>query len=409
MINREAKMIKRGAYRLGIVMLAVLGCASQTREERELEELTVLEREYDALTASKTKGDLLQTLQEEDLLQAVLEFERKNQDHFRSKVDLGVYYVSNGDVKQGKEYLLKAKALIKNTPKTSIGEEYIAEVYGGLAVIAIEENNLATAMEYANLAEAFDNEAGWFYKRIKPRIMILQDKKEEALKLYDKLYQEQQETMQDDDIINYMILLGLAKRYKESAGMADLYFEKGPYVSGLGSDASKIYRAVGQFKKSVYAGFLEFEFQASYYPSYQYSAEKEKFFKYLDSFEQQMARWRVLDETREAIQLIRSAFDPSVEYRQPEKISFFAEEYIIIKNKIRDAAVNRVDYNKFLQLEHYFSVFPSYYWNIWLAAGILDKPGEKNFIPALERIIALGNNNIYIQQARDELARISEL
>jgi hypothetical protein len=121
-----------------------------------------------------------------------------------------------------------------------------------------------------------------------------------------------------------------------------------------------------------------------------------------------MAQWKVLDETRGAIQLLRSAYDPSVEYRRPRNLSSFVEEYIIVKNKIRDGTVNTADFNMFLRLQRYFSVFPVYHWNVWLAAGILSRSREKEYAPALERIISLGNDNVYIQRARDELARISE-
>jgi tetratricopeptide (TPR) repeat protein len=386
-------MVKRGVLYLGTAIVSVLlGCASQIREERGTDELTALEREYDALKASKNG---------EDLVQAALEFARKNPEHFRSNGDLGVHYIANGDAKMGKEYLLKAKELVKNAPKTSIGEEYIATVYGILGEIAISEGDLAGATEYAELVETFDNNAERRYQILKPRILVSQGEREEALVLFDKIYREQPEIMTSDDIKAHMALLGLAGRFEECADLVDLYFEKGSYYDGLGWYASVVYGQAGQLKKSLYATFLEFEFNASYR-----FEDPVIFLNSIDSFEQKMEQWKLLDETREAIRLVRSAYDPSAEYRQPENPSFFVEEYIIIKNRIRDNTVNIHDYDRFLRLQHYFTEFPVYYWNIWLAVGMLRgrEASENSLI--LEKIIALGNNNIYIQPARDELAKI---
>jgi tetratricopeptide (TPR) repeat protein len=377
-------MAKRAVLYLCIITAIIaVSCPSQTR----------LEQEFDELKASEKRG--------EEYIQPILEFERKNPGHFRSKVELGAYYAAAGNPTLSKEFFLRAKEVVKNAPKTGEGERDVTKMYGTLAELAIYDKDFAKAEEYAEMAVAFDNEYAPVYKLVKPRILVLQDKYKEALELFDEAYRDQPETMILNDIKSYMYLLAEAGRNEECAGVIDYYFEKGPYYSGLGGFASVIYESSGQFSKSIYMAFLEFEFQASYRHT-----DTAEFVKKMDSLEQKMAQWKILDETQAAIQLLRSAYEPTIEYRRPENLSSFVEEYIIVKNKIRDGTVNTADFNRLLRLERYFSTFPVYYWNIWQAVGILDKSGEKNFAPVLGKIVTLDENNIYIQRARDELARV---
>jgi tetratricopeptide (TPR) repeat protein len=352
-----------------------------------------LEQEFNELKASEKQG--------EEYIQPILEFERKNPGHFRSKVELGSYYATAGNPTLSKEFFLRAEAVVKNAPKTGEGEEAVTIMYGTLAELAVYEKDFATAEKYAARAVAFDNKYASAFKLVKPRILVLQDKYKEAMELFDKAYREQPETMILNDIKSYMYLLAEAGRNEECAGVIDYYFEKGPYYSGLGIFASAIYESVGQFNKSIYMAFLEFEFQTSYR-----EAATVDFLRNLDSLEQKMTQWKVLDETQKAIRLVRSTYDPAIEYWRPEKQTSFVEEYIIVKNKIRDGTINTADFNILLRLERYFSMFPVYYWNTWLAVGILDKSSEKNFAPVLRKIVTLNENYIYIQRARDELTRI---
>jgi hypothetical protein len=120
--------MKKGTLCFGIMtVLLVVGCVSLTR----------LEQEFDGLKASGKQG--------EEYIKPILEFERKNPGHFRSKVELGTYYALAGNFTLSKEFLLRAQAVVKNVPKTDEGEQAVTIMYGTLAELAVYEKDFAAA------------------------------------------------------------------------------------------------------------------------------------------------------------------------------------------------------------------------------------------------------------------------
>jgi tetratricopeptide (TPR) repeat protein len=399
MLKREGIIVaKRGIPYFGIITaLLVLGCVSQPREEREFDELTAMEQEYARIIESGKRG--------KELVEMFLEFDHKYPKHFSAKVDLGRYYLVIGDIRLAKEYLFKALTLIKNAPRTKEGEEYITIMYASLAEINKFEKNYVKAAEYAELALSFDNKYAWKVLYVRAAIIAAEGKDREALTLFDKAYQEHPELIEEGDIKVFLPLLGSAGRYSECAGILDFFFENGEgFFTGLGNYAAHIYEKAGQLKKAIYASFLEFEFQISYRQE-----EPKEFLNKLDVLEAEMEHRGILDEgNKEAIRLIRSVYDPSLEYpRFKQEPSYFVERYIIIKNRIRDQDITPIELKIFFDLLLYFHKFPVYYWNLWQAAGMVDKLNEEKYAIILERIIALDENGVYAQPARDELERIS--
>jgi tetratricopeptide (TPR) repeat protein len=277
-------------------------------------------------------------------------------------------------------------------------------MYGFLAEIALTEGEYSLAGEYAEQAKASGAELSRRYNYFKAHILLAENKNEEALELFDTFYRVQPDLMAPKDIRAYMYLLAQAERNTEAAVIVDLFLKTGSFFTGLGVFASSVYEAAGEFQKSIYAAFLEYEYYAAYKAS-----DPLVFLNNVTTLEGHFARQGTLEETqRRAIQFIRGAFDPSVSSPALGNTPFFVEEYISVKNKIRDASVTLADFNRFLQLESYFSQFPVYYWNVWQAVLILDqgKSNEEKFVPVLQKIITLDKNGIYAKPAWDEITRI---
>jgi hypothetical protein len=352
-----------------------------------------MNKEYEQIKNSGLTG--------EALLNTLTEFELRNTGHFSSKVDLGGYYLLSGDLERAKDYFRRAEGLKPKAPGDEETRKNICLLYGSLARIGLLQKDYAKANEYVKEAVAFDAVESRKYQFLEGHILIAQNQNAEALEIFDALYRTQAELMNMEDIRAYMYLLADAKRNTECAGIVDLYFEKGRFFSGLGLFASSVYEAAGDGKKAVLAAFLEYE----YYSSYN-DADDKHFVNNLDALKQQLAAAGKQAETEKVLRLVQSLYDGSAEAAYQPVSSFFAEEYIILKKKIQNRTMNNEDFNKYLILEPYFSQFPVYYWNIWQVVTDSAPLSRPNYLPVLEKIIALDKSGKYARLAWAELSNV---
>jgi tetratricopeptide (TPR) repeat protein len=356
-----------------------------------------MEKEYESIKNSGLIG--------EALLKRLSEFELRNMGHFNSKIDLGGYYLLAGDIGSAEDYFRRAEALVQEAPTDGDTEKNITIMYGSLARLHFIGGEYDPALEYAEKAAAGDNEEALPYRYLQGHIFLEKGEIERALEIFDPLFASHPNTASPDDIRAYMYLLAAANRLREAAVMADLFFEKGRYFPGLGLFASSVYEASGQAEKAVYAAFLDSEYQCGYQ-----EMDSSAFLKNIDTLEQELEAQEKLGPAAGALNLVRSIYDESRAPVQYEP-SFFAGEYISLKKKILDAgraagvSLTEADFNRYLAMEHYFLLFPEYYWNLWQGAGLLNGSLRADYIPALERIIVLDREGVYAQQAWDEISK----
>ncbi|GHV89511.1 hypothetical protein AGMMS50268_00140 [Spirochaetia bacterium] len=375
MAKKAAKVFILILFTLGLVS----GCGRNS-----------MEAEYEAIRDSGLTG--------EALLGKLSEFELRNMGHFSSKVDLGGYYFLSGDIERGADYFRRAEALVKQAPADEDTQKNITIMYGTLAQIHSIRGEYDIALGYAEKAARDDTEQGLPYGYLRGHILLEKGEHEKALEVFDPLFKSHADRASPDNIRAYMYLLGVSDRPAEAAAMADLYFEKGPYFPGLGLFASSVYEAAGEQEKAVYAAFLDYEYQCGYR-----KMDHTLFLKNLETLENRFASQN--RPIAGAINLVRSLYDASALPFIPKEASFFAEEYIILKEKILEGTLGAEDFSRYLDLEHYFSSFPVYYWNLWQGVSNLKGYTKASYLSALERIIALDKDGVYAQGAWNELSK----
>ncbi|GHV54710.1 hypothetical protein AGMMS49579_15850 [Spirochaetia bacterium] len=352
-----------------------------------------MEKEYRAIKDSGLTG--------EALLKSLSEFELRNMGHFNSKIDLGGYYLLAGDMDRAGDYFRRAEALVKKAPGDEDTKKNITIMYGSLARLHVLQGEYDPALEYAEKAAAGDDEEAVSYRYLQGQIFLEKGENEKALDVFDLLFASRPDTASPDNIRSYMYLLAGANRLPEAAAMVDLFFEKGRYFPGLGLFASSVYEGAGQTEKAIYAAFMDYEYSSGYRET-----DTAVFLKNIDTLERQLASQDRLVPAADALNLVRSLYDPSVSITEQGEASFFTEEYITLKKKIENAIHTTADFNRYLAMEHYFSTFPGYYWNLWQAVAGLSESSRANYLPVLQRIIALDREGTYAQRAWDEISKI---
>jgi tetratricopeptide (TPR) repeat protein len=362
--------------------LLLAGCASGRPE-----------REYAQIKASGLSG--------EALLKELTEFELRNMGHFSAKVDLGTYYVLSGNMERAKDYLRRAQELVSKAPRTPETRKNTAVMYGSLARIALLQKEYDKSLEYVEKAIDADTEAGIPFRFLQAHILIARNEQDKAGALFDELYKTHKEQMSADDIRAYLSLLVRSNRTNECAGLVDYYFEKGVYYAGLGLFASSVYESAHQAEKAIFAAFLDYE----YYSGYTVTNDQD-FLKNIDNLEQQLAQKGILRDLEPVLHLIRGLYrNPAAAYTG-NRSGFFVEDYILLKKKIITDSITFPEFEQYLKLEHYFSRFPVYYWNLWRAASKLRNISAPAYIPALEKIITLDKDGRYAKPAWEELTKL---
>ena len=344
--------------------------------------------EYNAIKNSGLHG--------EALYNKVLEFDNLNPAFFESKLDLASFYYISNDSKESWKYLLKSEPLL-----SSADNKNKALFYGLYATLSFDDNDFEKAWEYVQKALSIKKE-GEKYGYLAGQIQLAREQKEDALALFERTYSTVPELITAQQLRAYMYLLATGRNYVKCREILELYFEKGTYFSGLGLFASGVYEHVGEWQKSIFSAYLDYEYQASYG-----NANDTKFLENLSALEKKLPEADRNGEAKKAVETLR-------DYYTNKRISaldtdFFAYKYLSLKQKIENKTATQQDFNTFLSLEKYFTPFPVYYWLIWQCAKELEPQSAKQWIPILEKIILLNSNTQFARNARIQLGMIQNL
>jgi tetratricopeptide (TPR) repeat protein len=280
-------------------------------------------------------------------------------------------------------------------------EGYSGEELESLARMDLVRGDYGRALEYTERAIALDGEERPALLFLKGHILIAGEENEKALEFLAGLFKTRREEAGPEDIRAYMYLLARAGRAAEAAEMADLFFEKGVYFPGLGLFASSVYESCGETGKAVLAAFLDYEYQSGF------REDDGTFLRNIGNLEEKLGREGPGGRDGKAAQslgLLRSLYEPETGLPAYEG-SFFAGDYILCKKKILEGSLTEADFDRYLSLEPYFRVFPSYYWNLWQGALLINGKPPAEYLAALEKVIALDREGIYAKSAWGELTR----
>ena len=327
------------------------------------------------------------------MYQDIYAFDLNNPDFFESKLDLARYYLLIGNYNESMSFLIRAEAIAKKNPK-KVSKENEAAMYGCYATLFLINNQIEIAYQYVEKAYNIPK-YGKLYGYLLGRILINLDKKEEALKYFESTYNEYPDLITGEEIRSYMYLLGESKNYVKALELLELYFDKGSYFPGLGMFASGIYEKNGQFVKSIFSAFLDYEYQSCFG-----NADDAKFVQNLNDL-----RAKILSESQDvesikAIDFIISLYTGS--NANDLETDFFPIKYVELKKIAKTTAWSNKQFNEYIFLEKYFKDFPSFYWNLWEMLPRVNSGDLKNWIPILEKIILLGSSDYY-ELARTEL------
>lgn len=334
-----------------------------------------------------------------ELLQKLELFEKEHTEDFCSKIDLANYYILVGDYNTCYEYLLRAESVIKNCPSGAEGKKYKTLLFGMRAQIELYSGNYELANSYVDKAIKIDKKANEKYNYTKANIFLAKNDKEQALKLFDETFKKIPNELTSDDKRAYMYLLADAERFEECKTILEDFFDDDSYFYGLGTFASGIYEKLSEYEKSLLSSFYDYEYFLCFN-----SMDKSKYLEKLDSFVLEIKSPEKLFQIKDTIEFVKSRVEPLCENSYSSE--FFPAKFISMTNKIRDNNFLSSDVQTFLDLEKYFSNFPSYYWNSWNAFCQVDDSNKKAYVPLLNKIILLGNNNIYIEKAKCELGKL---
>ncbi|MDR3191865.1 MAG: hypothetical protein LBT87_02235 [Treponema sp.] len=285
---------------------------------------------------------------------------------------------------------------------------YSAEELESLARMSLIRGEYAQALEYAEKTIALDREERPGPLFLKGHILIAREEDEKALDFFTGLFSTRRDDAGAEDIRAYMYLLARAGRAAEAAEMTDLFFERGSYFPGLGFFASSVYESAGETDKAVLAAFLDYEYHSGFS-----GADDGSFLRNIGTLEERLEA-RSLEEGESAgnaakaarpLELLRSLYDPQTGVPADYEAPFFTGDYIVCKKKIREGSFTEADFSRYLSLEPYFRSFPSYYWNLWRGALLVNEKPPSEYLAALEKVIALDREGIYAKPAWGELTR----
>jgi tetratricopeptide (TPR) repeat protein len=249
------------------------------------------------------------------------------------------------------------------------GGENIPGMYGDLGRLNLSQGDYQKALEYADKAIKADGE-NRSYRLLKGRILIALDEYAGALEIFDGLFAGGDlEGAGVEDLRAYLLLLAQAERPQEAAAVMERYFETGAYFPELGYLAAAIYQALGETEKAGLAVFLEEEYRSGY----------------------RALEGRPLPELPAQFSL---------------GTDFFVREYLYLKGLIGNNSISELQFRRYMELETYFRLFPSFYWNFWQGARFLYPESCQNFTPVLQKIIALDKEGPFAKTAWEELTRL---
>jgi hypothetical protein len=316
---------------------------------------------------------------------ALEDFEIRHSGHFDSKVDLGIYYLAIGETDRARDYLRRAERILLDGSASPGKKGYDAVMYG--------------ALEYIDRAIGADGEQRKRYRFLKGHILVARQEYRAALEIFDELLAN---TAGDANTLNagddsdtalnsdgageaemraYMFLLAQAERTVEAAAALDRYFLTGAFFPGLGYFAASVYRALGKTEKAAYAAYLEEEYRSGY-----------------GEFQDSGAGGFESPSPIEEIPLSGAGEEGELH---------FAAEYLRLKGLINGGEnFTKEQFLRLVELEHYFRLFPSFYWHLWLGVKLAypeDRQYFDYFSAALRKIIALDKDGPFAKRAWAEL------
>lgn len=334
----------------------------------------------------------------EDLLFQLNLFEKEHTEDFRSKIDLANYYIVIGDYTKCYEYLLRAESVIKNCPKGDEGNKYKTLMYGMRAQVELYSKDYEKAHSYVDKAISVSKSENRKYNYLKAQIYVAQNDNDNALKLYDETYKAIPELITTEDEQAYMYLLASSERFEECKVILEDYLNSGNYFYGLGSFASGVYENLNEVEKAVLMAYVDYEYFSAFN-----GMNKDKFITNLDKILMGQPSAEKMFKLQGVIDLIKSRVDEKIVASYNS--DFYPAQFISFINKIRDNNFTEYDVQSYLDLEKYFALFPSYYWNAWCGFCQVDSNQKGSYVPLLNKIILFGDN-IYVAQARKELGSL---
>ena len=362
--------MKKSTLFLALFALFVCGCAGKKSGE------------YAALKNSGLTGDALYG--------KLIAFDKEHPVSFDSKLDLASYYFISGNHGEAWKYALKAEGLLVSVK--SVVPQKRALLFALLSALYAADEDADKARAYAKKAYEVP-ESGAEYGYLYAKMQLLHGAESEALALFDKTYSRYPDRIAPDELRSYMYLLADAGEFQKCAELLEPYFETGGFFPGLGLFASTVYEKLGDTEKAVLCAFLDYEYAANG------NASADAFSANLQSVEALLPS----GGSSEALESIKALFDTRLEAKAPSS-PFFISDYVYCKAKLLRNDFSPADFSALLQLEKYFSRFPSYYWTVWKAVRVLELEKSNEWLRVLEKTITLTPSSFYATLAREALA-----
>ena len=365
------------------LLLSLAGCSNQTQKE------------YQKLTASGVSS--------QEAYSALVEFDESHPDFFSSKLDLAVLYLASARYPECRSYLEKAESLMKKGSRVT--NEQKALLLASLAAMKLLESDIEEAWNYASSSWAVPK-AGKRYGYLCGRILTAMEKKDDALKYFDECYALFPDAIDSEAARAYMYLLSLNKNYDKAREILEIYIEKGDFFPGLGLYSSGVYEKCGDFEKSIYQAFLDYEYHACFG-----NADDSRFLANLETLEEKYTENGIkLDEKAEAALVQLKALYGTVPSVTPAS-DYYVAQYVLFRQKIRSGSFDASDFRKFVSLENYFNQFPCYYWLLTKLVPRFEDPEYVQDIVAglCEKIIMLDPSSIFVPDCRKTLGKTAGL
>lgn len=279
-----------------------------------------------------------------------------------------------------------------------------AKTFAQMALVKLIEGN----EESFKLSKQFIEKAckikpyGKAYGFLKARILLAENK-EEALAQYEHSFNSEVEFMTGDDASLYMSLLADSGKYKECLKVLEYYTEHFPYFQGFGQFASSIYEQNGKYFEAVLSAFLDYEYHSCFTDENKTNAEKDEFLANIEKLEKESSGKAFENEIKNGCNCIKAFYSENITDFPEIESNFYIYRYLQKMFQIKAGTIDLQSMGNFLSLEKYFSVFPVYYWNVYLSARKLEMMQPNELIAVLEKTFSIAPSSIYAKKVRELL------
>lgn len=350
------------------------------------------EKEYQKLSEANAGGA--------ELLNALIQFDSSHPSYFQSKLDLGDYYFTIGDITTAENYLARAESVIGSCPGGKEGKKQKSLLYGLQAQYFYYSNAYSTSLDYIQKAKQASSDDSLQYDYLAAKILYQQDKKTESLKKFDETYAEIPTMITDRDEQLYLYLLADAERNKDCIIVLEDYLSRGAYFEGLGRFSSVIYEKESQYIKSILSTYLDYLYLHCFA-----DIDDSTFCENLDELEKKESSGQNISSLKNAIDLVKSIFNSTATQETIDGTQCFIAEYITLAKKIDRKQITEQELNEFISYEKYFHNFPCYYVNLYNALTSLSPSSKRSYIAVLEKILSFGESS-FSSFARKEIGSL---